>query len=141
MKLRPYQPDDYWALVSWLGARGITPWEREAIPEVGYLVSTEWVGVAMGFLRRIEGGGVMIDGLCTNPNVGSKDRDRAINLLVDKLISTAKELKCRGIVSFTEDTNTIERSKRFGFSVKTNQTIISLGLGGKDGVFSEYIRE
>ena len=71
----------------------------------------------------------MIDALCTNPGALPESRSTAIDLVVTKLIEVASELGLIGIVSFSGDLHTLERSERFGFKRRPDQTIIGLNLG------------
>ncbi len=123
MRLRGYQSTDYSDLCRWLKERALLPWEERYVPAIGYVVFDE-TPIVMGFLRMVEGGTCMIDGLCTNPIMSPSMRDRAIDVLVDALMSTAREMKLNGVICFSEDKNTLERSARFGFVTKPNHKLI-----------------
>lgn len=129
LTIRPYQPSDYNALIEWLKIRSIKPWNESSIPKIGYVAHVDYLGlICMGFLRMVEGNSAMIDGLCSNPNMHSHYRDEAIDKLVCRIMDKAQELKLDGIISFSEDKNTLERSKKFGFEHRPNQIVIAIDL-------------
>lgn len=102
----------------------VTP---ESLPEIGFLVSDSATHIAMGFLRRVEGGYAQIDGLTTNKSLSSETRHQGLTLLVDTLIKTAKDLNLLGIICFSNDCSTIERAEAIGFRV-IGSSVISLRL-------------
>lgn len=83
--------------------------------------------IAAGFLRRVEGGYAQLDTFTSNPFFGSKIRHLGINLVVDSLLSDAKDLKLRGILAITEDSGILSRSKTHGFK-EIEQKLIGLSL-------------
>lgn len=130
MNIREYVGNDHNILTEWLLARGMSPWSSDDMPGIGYVVSEDGSPIAMGFLRKIEKKTGMIDALCTNPSAPAKKRSAAIDSVVDRIISKAKEIGLLGLVCFSEDKNTLERSEKFGFKRRAEQTIIGLQLGG-----------
>lgn len=129
MRIRNYDENDYVSLCSWLDARGIKRWTKEHAPKIGYVVCEGSEPVVIGFLRMVEGGSAMLDGLCSNPSINPYRRNDAIDMVVKELIKKAKDLGLSGILSFSEDRNTLERSARFGFEKKDSQKMIVLNLG------------
>jgi hypothetical protein len=106
---------------------GISTVNMKTLPKIGYMVLLRNYPVAAGFLRRVEGGYAQMDGLTSNPMFGSLIRHEAINLVVNSLISDAKDLKLQGILAFTGDKSVIKRSEDIGFRV-IEQTLIVLSL-------------
>lgn len=104
-------------------------WDKNAFPKVGYVAIWQEQPVVMGFLRLVEGNSAMIDGLCTNPSIPGPIRNEVIDVVVYELIRTAKSLKLTGIICFSEDSNTLTRSERFGFKRNNEKVMISLRLG------------
>ena len=97
------------------------------VPKLGYTVYIENEPVAIGFLRMVENSYAQIDSLCTNPSKLAITRDKAIDMLTEKLLETAQLLDIKAIYCFIEDKNTLMRSKKFGFT-SVPQTIVVKGL-------------
>jgi hypothetical protein len=99
------------------------------LPKLGFIAycNSEYQYIAAGFLRMVEGNIAQIDTLVTNPAIESSIRHEALNLIVDKLLESAKELKLLGVYAFTSDYSTIKRAEETGFRVK-NQSVITLIL-------------
>lgn len=100
---------------------------QETLPAIGFIVysNSEYQYICAGFLRLVEGGFAQIDTLVTNPDIDSYIRHEGINLLVNKLLETAKSLKLKGIYAHTNSQNIIKRAVDTGFHV-VNQSIIAL---------------
>lgn len=107
---------------------GISTVSMKTLPKIGYMALMNGHPIAAGFLRRVEGGYAQMDGLTSNPHFGSKIRHLGINLVVNSLISDAKDLELKGILAFTEDQGILKRSESFGFK-QVNQTLIAMPLG------------
>lgn len=129
MICRKYLPEDYYSLVSWLQHRKVDIWKFESVPRIGFIISNVLDDVAIGFLRKVEGKSCMIDGICTNPDMSSFDRNVAIDLLVKKLLAKAKKLKMISVIGISTEENIIKRANGFGFVQKPEQTIMGLSLG------------
>lgn len=92
-------------IASWLGI----------LPRIGLVVYHLNQPVAIGFLRQVEGGLLMMDSFITNPSQPPEIRDKAMNKLGYRMIATAKRLKSTGIIAFSSCDNTLKRAKRNGF--------------------------
>lgn len=99
----------------------------KTLPKIGYIALLGGHPIAAGFLRKVEGGYAQIDTLTSNAHFGSQVRHMGINKVLDSLITDAKDLKLRGIISFTADTSIVKRAEDMGFHV-VGQTIIALRL-------------
>jgi N-acetylglutamate synthase-like GNAT family acetyltransferase len=97
--------------------------DYKTLPKIGYVAMRDATIVAACFLRRVEGGYGQLDTLATNPYLGSKIRNEAINLLFDQLIGDAEELELVGLMVITEYASMIDRFQHRGFT-KVNQTLI-----------------
>ncbi len=107
---------------------GLDEMQMQYLPKIGYMAFLEKVPVAAGFLRRVEGNLVgQIDGLTSNPHLGSIIRHKAINLIVDQLIEDAKTLKLKGLYAFTLDCSVSKRAVETGFQ-RTEHEILALRL-------------
>lgn len=92
---------------------------EDGLPKIGFIVysNTEFQYIAAAFLRIVEGGYAQVDTIVSNPMLTADVRHEGINLLANKLIETAKELKLKAIYAFTVDKSIIVRAKKAGFSV------------------------
>lgn len=100
----------------------------KTLPKIGYIAFLDNNPVAAGFLRKIEGNvAAQLDGLVSNPYLGSIIRHDALNKIVKQLIEDAKALKLQGIYAFTVDKSVLLRSESFGFKV-IDQSVIALSF-------------
>jgi len=83
--------------------------------------------VAAAFLRQIEGGMGLFDGLISNGHMTADLRDAGLDAVVLALIARARELNITRIMAFSEDEGTLKRSLRHGF-VHLKHTTIALKL-------------
>lgn len=110
----------------WFEARGLTS-VIDTLPECGFVALSEGEFVAASFLRRVEGGYCLFDGLVTNPILPPFKRHLGIEAVVKELILEAKRLKMHKILAYSLDTGTIKRSMYHGFK-KLAHTLIMLDL-------------
>lgn len=76
----------------------------------------------------VEGGMAQIDSLMTNSTLPGETRNTALNELVDKLLSDAKDMGLLGVYAHTKSKDVLKRAKSLGFQV-IKQTIISKAVG------------
>lgn len=106
---------------------GISEINMKTLPKIGYMALLNNKPVAAGFLRRVEGGYAQLDGLTSNPYLGSIVRHKGIELVVDHLISAARQLKLNGVIGFTSDKGVLKRAEGLGFTT-VDQSLIALRL-------------
>lgn len=92
-----YLPEDYEQLKVWYAARGLDAPSAEAIPKTGIIIP----GIAIGFLLRTDGPIALIWGLVSNPAVDQGTREKAVELVVDRLESLARNSGFIQIVGLT----------------------------------------
>lgn len=101
----------------------------DTLPEVGFIVKNDRnQPVAAGFLRKLEGGFAQIDTLVSNSECEASERHEAIDLLVNSLISTGKQLGLLGLLAITKDLSILKRAEAIGFSKLEQHTLIALPL-------------
>ena len=98
--------------------------QSDNLPEWGWIAFYRDAPIGAIFLRRIEGGFGMIDGLITYEKYPSIKRHEAIEELVRLLIEKAKELKLSGLMAFSRDISTLERARRIGFETQPDTFVI-----------------
>lgn len=116
---------DLHASQNYMGIEQIT---MKNLPKIGYIAMMGKQPVACGFLRRVEGGFAQMDTLASNNYFGSQIRHVGVQAVVDALINEAKQLKLRGIISFSTDCSILRRAEAIGFH-KVEHTLIALSLG------------
>lgn len=99
----------------------------DSLPAIGFAAIKEQKVVAMGFLRMVEGGIGQIDTLVSNPAFDSHCRNWALEDVISALISKAKDLKLKGILSYTADKSVLMRAEALGFRILP-QTVIALPI-------------
>lgn len=85
------------------------------LPQHGLIAIEGDTPIAVGFIRMIEGPYAMLDSYITNSEVDSKIRDRALNIITNKLLKWAKTANINKVLAFSCDENTIKRAESHGF--------------------------
>lgn len=113
----------------WLLAHQMDLTRAAQLPSIGLIVfSKKNEGIAAAFLRRIENCAVaLLDGMITNPQMKSEDRNQALDVLTEAIISRAKKLGLKKLIATTHIENIVLRSLRHGFQVLA-QTPIGIQL-------------
>lgn len=112
-------------MVRWLEQRQLPLWSEEYVPALGLVACYEDQPVAMAFLRRIEGGIAMIDGMIADPQ--SHHRHEALDLLTEHLIAIAAEQGLSGLICLTELKPIVTRAQKHGFR-PVPDAVLSLSL-------------
>lgn len=116
-----------YALLESQNYAGISDIVPKTLPKIGYIALLGSQAVAVGFLRKVEGGFAQIDTLASNAYFGSQVRNSGITIVVDELIRSAKQLKLKGILATTSDEGILKRAKSIGFH-EVNQSLIAISL-------------
>lgn len=106
---------------------GINTITMKNLPKIGYIALMNKQPIAVGFLRKVEGGYAQIDTLVSNPYYGSIIRHEGIKKVTDALQEEAKLLKLHGIIAFTKDTGVLSRADAEGWH-KVSETLIAIRL-------------
>lgn len=96
----------------------------KTLPKTGYIALLNDQPVAVGFLRRVEGGFGQLDTFATNPYFGSKIRNIGINLVVNELMDAAKRMKLHGLMCFTKDSGILSRAQTRSFKPMSDTLLI-----------------
>lgn len=99
----------------WLGKHKHQLLRSYEIPNIGYVVIYGQVPIAAAFLRQMEGRHALFDGLVSNPEADGKIRNIAIEMLVKKIIKSARSHRIKHIMAYSVDESTLKRSLRHGF--------------------------
>lgn len=116
-------------LVSWMEIRRLTIPRREDTPAIGYIVYDGDLPIAVSFLRKVEGNFGMVDGMCTNPAAPLHAKAEAVDMLIDRIISSAKSLEMSNLLAFTHINSIKNRAFKNKFRELPDQLFV-LGLRG-----------
>jgi hypothetical protein len=123
MQLKRFTSDDLDEMNSWYKGRNMPELPLESLPEVGFIVK----GLACGFIYNMEDKIGLIEGYITPNNVNHRERDEALDLVTQSLLSAAKDLNLNKIMVLTQAQAIYERALKFGF-----QNIGSFQVMSKD---------
>lgn len=126
---RPFKPQDASYIKAWLEARDMGS-EVSLLPEHGVVVMDLDRPVAIGFIRRCEGGVALIDSSITNPAAQPGVRDKAMDRLTKDLLEVSSRLEITRVLAFSTDRNTLLRAQKFEFQ-RLPHAVISLTIGNK----------
>ena len=102
-------------MCKWLYLRDAYIPSKDEMPAIGYIAYSDNKPVAVAFLRKMEGNHALLDGIASNPDATSEERHQAIDMVMESVVNTAKELKIKSILGYTRDESTFLRSIRHGF--------------------------
>lgn len=115
-------------LCSWLQKRQAHIPADDEMPKVGVMVYVDGTAVAACFLRMVEGGTAMLDGLTTNPESSAAARHEGIEAAVTHLIGVAKRMELKGIIAFTRDITVHTRALNLHGFTATPDAVLALSL-------------
>lgn len=104
-------------IVKWLEKRGHAIPVLHEMPQIGFVSLCEGKLISCGFLRTVEGGFALFDGLATDPDTAPELRAKANDLIIDHICNVASEMSIKHILAYSTDTNTILRAERHGFAL------------------------
>lgn len=129
MKLQKFDLKKHGAFMySWLILRGAYVPREYEMPEIGFVAIYRKTPVGIMFIRRIEGGSALLDGLVTNPDSSSELRHMSIELLTNRCLREAKSLNISNIMAFTSDAGPLKRSAAHGFTHLADHAILVAAL-------------
>lgn len=111
----------------WRLAYDLQPIMESSTPKLGYITYKEGKPLAAVFIRLVEGGYGQMDGLIRDKSLSKEEASVALDLCVNKAIESAKEAGISGLMAYTRDRTTMERSFKHGW-VKLDQAIIVMDL-------------
>lgn len=123
MRAIPYNKNFFHYIEKWLKARDLKIPSQDEMPENGYVIS-DTSPIAMGFIRKVEGGYGMMDSFITDPDKDPIIRDKALDLLTKKLLDKAEDLKLISLVSYSRDLNTLVRAQKHGMQCLQHTVLV-----------------
>lgn len=128
MLVKVFGDSDKKTLFNWLLKRDVNVSEAE-LPGYGYMVSSILTRepVACGFLRE-QGDLGFIEGMTTNPDAWSEERNEAMDTVTIHLLNYAKRQGIKRVIGYSLDENIVKRAVRHGFSIQPH-VMFSIDLG------------
>lgn len=124
MKILPFQNEFLCRIKDFLSRRDLPLSMADSLPMIGFVISYNDELIAMGFIRKVEGGYGMIDGYITDPDQPPHIRNEALDLLTYHIIKAAKDNNINNLIATTQDENTICRSLKHGFRKLPESVIV-----------------
>lgn len=119
LTFRPLQEEDYETICEWWKWWRWTPVSKEMLPNNGtggVMIQDNGVDVCAGFLYTTNSSLCKIEWIISNYKVKNKKvRSQAIQLLIDTLSSTAKELGFKVAFTYLLNENLIKKYENCGF--------------------------
>lgn len=107
---------DFSLINEWLRGHEHAEIEEKELPVTGFVVEDEGYPICIGFLRMVEGDVAIAESLVTDPEASLVKRVKAIDTIVEKLISVARDREIKYLMTTTVSTGVISRiSKNHGF--------------------------
>lgn len=124
MYLKLYSKQYSGVLCSWLETRDMDSALIQELPKIGYIVLDGENPIAAGFLRQCEGYNGILDSFISDPTAPAEDRDKAMDLLLNRLINHSKKVGIKLLIGFTVDSFTLSRAKKFGMCATPFTTLV-----------------
>lgn len=102
---------DYIELVIWWSQHKWTPMPKDMLPGTGFIVP----GFAAGFLYKTDCKIAMLEMVVANPKTDKEERSKALDLVIAKLIETAKEQGFKALFTSLNHPRLVERYATHGF--------------------------
>lgn len=109
--MRQYDRNDYYEIVRWLEMRGLPAPKQNDFPMYGLFVPN----TAAGFLVITDSMFALLDFFITNPEQSALKRGRALNGIIDGLITRAKNLGFSHIKCDTQIDTIKRKARSLGF--------------------------
>lgn len=121
MELRQYMAIDKEMINTWYYSRKQEYLPLEQLPKIGYIVPN----VAAGFLIQTDNTFCIFEPFITNPEIPKDIRSNALDIIIEELLKTAKQLNYKSVFGFSTSVPMINRGLKHGFSIQEiNSTTI-----------------
>lgn len=127
MLVKTFGTTDIIILQSWLEKRKVEI-NQDEVAKYGYVIYSLINGpIAIGFIREMGSCG-FIEGMTTNPEASSEDRNEAMDILTKHLLAYARRQGIKKVIGYSLDENIVKRAERHGF-IKQPHVMFGINLG------------
>lgn len=95
----------------WYERRGEAPIPASMLPRLGLIVP----GVAVGFLYQTDSSVALVEGLVTNPDAKLCDRAKALQIILEELVESARVFGFKQVIGFGASRGPVRLTLRQGF--------------------------
>lgn len=120
MNVRRYEPKDFEQIKAW-GEQWGAEYDEAQFPQVGFIVD----GVAAYFLYSTDSVCCWLENMVTNREAEKEERKRALDLIVDAILSEARSLGFKVAYATTKNISAAKRAKTLGAHIATNHLLIT----------------
>ena len=120
LNFRPLEEEDYEIICKWWRWWRWPELPRTALPnngKGGFMVEKNNIPIVSGFLYISNSKMAMLEWIVSNPDYREKDRQKAIELLINKVESFCKDLDVKHVITLGRNKHLIETHKRLGWHV------------------------
>lgn len=116
MKVELFDPVKHYAELSrWWRKQDWEPLPLSALPTIGMVTMDGDVAIASGFLYNTDSDFALIEFIVGNPELKHEVRGEGLDLVIDRLTSSAKEMGKKILISYTNHGRLIDRYKEHKF--------------------------
>lgn len=117
LEIRKFDPEqDYADVVAWWTARKWPTIALDLLPKTGFIVEGYGVKICAGWLYKTDSKFALIEWIVSNPLPGHESRGEALDILMLRLVETAKRQDFKAIFSSIDNKRLIARYKKHGFT-------------------------
>lgn len=129
LMFRPLNKKDYETICKWWKWWRWPELPRTALPnngEGGFMVEKNSIPIVSGFLYISNSKMAMLEWIVSSPDYREKDRQKAIELLINKVESFCKDLGVKHVITLGRNEHLIETHRKLGWHVdkKSSHEII-----------------
>ncbi len=125
LMFRPLNKKDYETICKWWKWWRWPELPRTALPnngEGGFMVEKNSIPIVSGFLYISNSKMAMLEWIVSNPDYREKDRQKAIELLINKVESFCKDLGVKHVITLGRNEHLIETHRKLGWLVDKKQS-------------------
>ena len=115
---------DFKTITSWFDERKIPSLRECELPQIGFIVD----GVAACFLYKTDSSIANIENLISNPNSTKEDREKALPLILNKILRECLVSGYKTIYGITQAETVVNHADKLGFKDMGPYKIIRLVL-------------
>jgi hypothetical protein len=124
MIVRNYEPSDFETVKGWAQAGYDTEYTAEQFPKTGFIVPD----IAALFLYSTDSTVCFLENMISNREADKEEKSKALDLLISKAFSAAKEKGFSVAYATTGNLSVIVRAMKHGAHMETKQVLLTKNL-------------